>query len=472
MQDAHKLFWREQPALLYGLCILIGTGSVLYWDNPWIWIWPLLWAIYLCFIKSYLPIILLLASCLYSHFLFPPPTANNEIFYFSTSTLKRHETPFHKGFLYSGWLYEKGRKVPCSIYYRGENRPLANCDYVLRGQLQQRGPYTYIFRPKQWTRVDKSWSAAEWRFQLKNRFRSFLERKLPRSGSFLTSLATGESDDRLRRFEFGRLGLSHILAVSGFHFGILIAFCSFFLALFVPRRIRWALLILLTTGYFVFIGVMPAVQRTWVAVQLFLIGQWIGRHSSGLNLLGTALIIEIVLDPLMSANLGFQLSFACCAGILLLHPIIEKRIRTFLPKRTPSDLYQLNFVSKHAYLLSAFLRQSVSLALAVNIATIPLLLYHFHQFPLLSLLYNLFYPFLIGVALILLLISLLLPFVFPITDFYTAQLLDMVSYPPMLLDHVIGVTHFPAWIIPIYLFTLFCTVVLIRASKTAQNIFS
>lgn len=454
MLFAHQLFWRQHPAFLYGLCFLIGSGSILYWESPWIWIWPLLWTLYLCFIKSYLPILLLIVSSLYAHFLYPSPSFQSDRYYFSVNTLKMQETPFHKGYLYSGWLYQKNTKIPCSMYYRGKGRPKANCDYIVKGQLLKKGPYAYVFRPEQWSRVEKSWSGAEWRFQLKNRFRSFLVKKLPRSGSFLTSLVTGESDDRLRRFEFGRLGLSHILAVSGFHFGVLLAFCSFFLQFFLPRRAQWAALMILSTAYFLFIGTMPAVQRAWIAVLLYLLGRWLGRHASGLNLLGTALLIELLLDPLMSSNLGFQLSFTCSAGILLLHPLIEKQIRTVLPKRTGSELYQLPLLSKHAYVLSAFLRHSFSLTLAVNLTTLPILLYHFHQFPLLGLLYNLFFPFLVGIAISLLFLSFLAPFLFPLTDFYTAQLLDMVSNPPPVLDYVISVTHFPAWIIPIYLFAL------------------
>jgi competence protein ComEC len=462
------LFWKEQPALLVALCLLIGSGSVLFWDGHWLWIWPILWTLYLCFVRSYPSILLIFASALYAYFLYPPIQTDRDLYYFSINTLKKHETPFHKSFIYNGWL---NHKIPCSIQFRGESRPLANCDYLVRGELQQRGSYSYVLKATQWKAVEKTWSWAEWRYTLKSRFRTFLEKKLPRSGVFLTSLVTGELDDRMLRFEFSRLGLSHILAVSGFHFGVLIGFCSFFLKFFVPKRTRWVLLMGLTTAYFFFVGAMPAVQRAWIGVQIYLIGQWLGRHSSGLNLMGTAMLIEILLDPLVCGNLGFQLSFTCCAGILLLYPLIHLQIQRFLPRRSPLELFQLSRLSKHFYLFSILLRKGISLGLAVNIATIPLLLYHFQQFPLLGLLYNLFFPLLVGIAMSLLLISFAVPFLFPVTDFFTAQILDVSSYPPLSLDCVIGTQHLPAWAIPLYFFTLFCFTIWHR-NLTAKMVFS
>jgi competence protein ComEC len=102
--------------------------------------------------------------------------------------------------------------------------------------------------------------------------------------------------------------------------------------------------------------------------------------------------------------------------------------------------------------------------LSVNLAIFLLLLYHFHQFPLLSLLYNLFFPLAVSAALFSLLISLiahlllppLAPFFFRATDLFTAQLLDVIAYPPLALDISVRCEELAGWLIPIYLFGLFC----------------
>lgn len=458
MLDSHQAFWDKHPALLLATCVLIGTSSPLFWDFPWNWAFPFLWAVYLACIRSWAAITLLAISALYSGVLYTAP-ASGEIGYYSITSLQPHQSPFQKGLIYKGMLLIDRKWVPCSVYHRGNPYPKANFDYILKGKLQQRESYNYLFKPKEWTPVKNTWSLAEFRYQMKERFRYFLDQKLqrPRTSSFLGSLITGDVEDRSLRYEFGRLGLQHILAISGFHFAILIAFCSFFLGLFLPYRCKIIVLLLSINAYFLFVGSVPSVQRSWLMALFYLLGKLIGRHSSGLNLLGVALLIELILDPLVSANLGFQLSFLSCIGILLFRPLFKPLL---LPKSPPTEFTPL---SKHIYLLSSFLRHGFSVNLGVNLAILPLILYHFHQFPLLSLLYNLFFPFLVSIALFGLLLSLLVHLLMPLLatplfyllDLFTAQLLDLTAYPPIALDYSFTVSAFPAWLIPFYLFGLF-----------------
>ncbi|HSX26087.1 MAG TPA: ComEC/Rec2 family competence protein [Chlamydiales bacterium] len=464
--NEHLNFWKENPALKLALSLLIGTSSYLFWETPWNWIFPLLWALYLLWLRSWIPLLLIFGGALYSWALYSThPASGKQIAYFSISSLQPHQSPFHRGFVYRGSLYTANNQIPCAVYFQGHSPPAANCDYLLSGQLTQREGFSYTFKAKDWVPIPKTWSLAEFRFRTKETFRTFLEQKLtrPRTATFLSSLITGDVEDRSLRYEFGRLGLQHILAISGFHFGILIAFSSFFLSFFLSSRWKIIFLLVAVNSYFLFVGSLPAVQRSWLTAQLYLISKLIGRQTTGLNLLGVALLIEVILNPLVSSHIGFQLSFLSCGGILLFHPHFERWLRKFLPKRKS---YTLTLLSQHGYLLSSFLRNSLSIALSVNIALLPLLLYHFHQFPLLSLFYNLFFPFFVGGALFLLLLSLILyilfspiaePF-FYLTDFWTAQLLDLAAYPPLALDYSIRVYSVAPYLIPLYLFGLFCIV--------------
>ncbi len=384
--------------------------------------------------------------------------------YFSISSLKTHQSPFEKTLLYKGELYAKGRKVPCTTHSSySQEHPKANVDYILLGKLNKRGPYNYTFKAEEWIPVEKTWKAAELRFQLKERFKQFLNQKLkhPKTASLLGSLITGDVEDRSLRYEFGRLGLQHILAISGFHFAILISFCSFFLSLFLNNKWKNIALIFLINSYFLFVGAVPAVQRSWLTALFYLTGKLIGRHSSGLNLLGVSLLIEVLFDPLVSAQIGFQLSFLSCAGILLFEPLFKPWTKALFPAHDP---FKLSRLDQHGYLLASFLRGALTLALSVNGALLPLILYHFHSFPLLSFVYNLFFPLLLSSALFMLLLSLVCYLLFPplaillfqMTDFMTLQLLDIVSYPPLPLDYALRTDSLPAWIIPPYIFTLFC----------------
>lgn len=440
--------------------MLIGSGSYLFSPFPWNWIWPALFGLYLLSQKRFAPIVLILLSALYGYCLYPKEVEGTTG-YFSIRLLQPHQSPFKKGLMYKGFLYLDRQKIPCTVYHPfGNSHPKADCDYILRGELKQRGPFNYLFRAKTWTPVPNTWSLAETRFQLKERFRHFLEAKFkhPKVASFLGSLITGDVEERSLRYEFGKLGLQHILAISGFHFAILIAFCSFFLGLFLPHRAKYIVLLIAINAYFLFVGAVPAVQRSWLVALFYLIGKLIRRQATGLNLLGVALCIELLLDPLVSGQIGFQLSFLSCAGILLFRPLFIPWINHLFKEHNPKTL---TFFAQHGYLLARFLREGLILTLAVNAAILPLILFHFHAFPLLSFFYNLFFPFLVGCALFSLLLTLATYFLFAIplfslTDFFTAQLLDLVSYPPVALDYAIRVYDFPAWIIPLYLFGLFC----------------
>ncbi len=129
----------------------------------------------------------------------------------------------------------------------------------MTGKLEQVGPYQYTFKPKEWKRIEPSWSLAHWRYLAKEHYRQFLKEKCPhpKSAQFLSSLTTGDVDDRLLKYEFGRLGLQHLLAISGFHFGILIAFASFALSLFLPRIPKLIFLLLCLNAYYFFVGPLP-----------------------------------------------------------------------------------------------------------------------------------------------------------------------------------------------------------------------
>lgn len=409
----------------------------------------------------------MIGASAYGYFHIPPKLPTQEIqALFSPASLQTHHSPFHKGLKYKGTLTHPSFQIPCSIYFRGSvnDRFTAGRSYVMAGTIEQRGFSDYLFKPKTWKPLSNTWSLAELRFQTKESFRNLLSQHItsPKTASFLSSLSTGDVEDRMLRYEFGRVGLQHILAISGFHFGILIAFFSFCLGLFLKRTSRIFFLFISVLAYYLFVGSSPAVERSFLTALFYLIGKFLNRSTSGLNLLGCAMGIELIFDPLAAGNLGFQLSFLSCLSILLFLPPFEKGVGYFLPKRSFPEIRSLSVIAKHGYLFSSFFRESLSLTLAVNCALLPLLLFHFHQFPFLSFIYNLFFPFFIGVALFLLLGSLLFQLLFPpvaalffwLTNVLTNQLLDIAANPPLALDFSIRIADISISFVIAYLLLL------------------
>jgi len=468
-----KEFWRECPALLIAVTLLIGTSGPIFWEWPWNFVLVGVWGIYLVFLRSWAFLCLLAVGWVYSSSVCVGLTGGDRVL-FSISSVQPYASPFYKGLMYKGTLYGEGGAAPVSVCYKGKigNHPPANRDYIVTGQLIQRDRHDYLFKAKDWEPVAGTFSLAEMRYQMKERFRIYLGKHLsPRCAAFLGSVTTGDVEDRLLRYEFGRVGLQHLLAISGFHFAILLGMCSFVCKRIFPGKGAVIFLLVVVNGYFLFVGSAPAVQRSWSVAQLYLLADGLRRSSSSLNLLGCGCILEIVLDPRVAGNLGFQLSFLSTSGILLLSPLIEKGLRYWLPKRSAEEIRELSVVEKVVYLIAATLRRSLSLNFAVNLMILPLLLYHFHQFPWLSLLYNLFIPALVGVGLFVLCVSFLVPVMFPVCDFFTCQILDLVSNPPLALDYSLRTNLIPGWAVPLYLLVLLLgAVALTRDKKLCYNI--
>lgn len=76
------------------------------------------------------------------------------------------------------------------------------------------------------------------RYQAKTAVKEFIDRHFlhPRAAHFLSGMITGELEDLLLLNEFSLLGLSHLMAISGLHFSLLLLAFHFLLRLFLPYK--------------------------------------------------------------------------------------------------------------------------------------------------------------------------------------------------------------------------------------------
>ena len=195
-----------------------------------------------------------------------------------------------------------------------------------------------------------------------------------------------------------------------------------FLHLFLSKRKTCYILLVIVSLYFLFIGETPSLNRAWAAAVIYLVGYLLKEPVSGLNSLGVALIFSLILDPFALKEIGFQLSYLATFAILAIYPTIEGALQAIFPKR---NSFKISFI------LSAFCRNILAITLAVNLATAPLLLYHFNYFPLPTLFFNLFFPLAITpcmIALILSLLPLIGPYILQLTELYTNPLLDTLFF--------------------------------------------
>lgn len=364
---------------------------------------------------------------------------------FHINNVKVQSSPFNRSILYDGTL---NGSMPCKIYLPlfGKHPP-ANTDYEITGTLAQKADYIFVLKPEKkraWTPVESSFNLCQWRFDAKQKVSKYLKKEIPdpKVRAFFNALTTGDIDERILSMEFGKVGLQHILAISGFHFALVAVFLNFVLRLLLPYRTSLGLLFLGLTFYYIFLGNAPSIQRAYMAISLVVLGKLFSWRISGLNALGAGLTIELLFDPLVVTQLSFQLTFLCTLAILLFYPLLYRFFCLLLPERTYADAKQFSLFDAHGYLLCSLLRKALALNFAVHLISIPVLLLLFHKFPLLSIAYNLFFPACVSLSALMLFTALLFSFWAPfighaihaINNTWTSSILNLTSNPPAYLD--------------------------------------
>ena len=131
------------------------------------------------------------------------------------------------------------------------------------------------------------------------------------------------------REAFSRLGIAHILSVSGFHVGVLAGALSlFFHFLKLRPRLRLALYALILFGYAALCGMSQPVIRASLLLLLSQEGRILNRPRSGIHLLSAALFVMALFSPVQVTSASFQLTFCAVLGLIWIAPAAS-RFRPF-----------------------------------------------------------------------------------------------------------------------------------------------
>ena len=209
------------------------------------------------------------------------------------------------------------------------------------------------------------------------------------TGAIIEAMTIGNRTKltKQQRQEFGNAGISHILALSGFHLNTFLVVLNLFLFV-LPISIRTRRIVALCALlpiiwlYTAIAGFPPSLVRAATMASILQVLLVVGREYHLLNTLCLTAILMLCWNPLQLMNVGFQLSFASMLGIALIIPVLMEFDEV-------KEMYKLSFLNT-GNLILRFLIFVVVISLVCTLSTFPLVAYYFGQVPLLSLFSNVF----------------------------------------------------------------------------------
>lgn len=155
------------------------------------------------------------------------------------------------------------------------------------------------------------------------------------SGIFTALLLGVRSELSAERAEAYRSsGTAHLLAISGFHMGIIVGAIS----LLIPKRrrvLRFAIILIFSAAYCTIAAYTPGIVRAAIMTACLLASSAMQRRGDMLSSLSLAAILILLFNPFQIYSIGFRLSFSAVFGIALFAGPLSRWLRE---KRVPGKL--------------------------------------------------------------------------------------------------------------------------------------
>lgn len=169
--------------------------------------------------------------------------------------------------------------------------------------------------------------------------------------------------------DFSQVGVTHILAISGYNISIIGTVLFWFLIFFFRRSVAFWFSLLGILIFTILTGASASVARAALMGGLVLLANHSGRIYNSKNALTLAAFLMVWNNPLiLRYDIGFQLSFMATMGLLYVAPLLKSFFRKIPNLLNIKDIFFMT--------------------LSAQIMVLPLILYYFHNFSVIALLAN------------------------------------------------------------------------------------
>ncbi|HET9949663.1 MAG TPA: DNA internalization-related competence protein ComEC/Rec2 [Longimicrobiales bacterium] len=205
------------------------------------------------------------------------------------------------------------------------------------------------------------WLAVRWRDGLVERLGRLYGEHAPLVAAL--TLARTEGFDPELRQAFARVGIAHMLSISGYHVAVIaVVVLALLRALGQGARTAGLAAAAVSWAYVAFIGLPDAAVRAAIMLTFAALARARGRPVARWGPVSAALLVLLAADPRKLGSIGFQLSFAGVAGLVAWAGPLSSAARRLTRGRAPEAL-----------------TTGLAAGLAATAATLPIAAWHFEQ---------------------------------------------------------------------------------------------
>jgi len=164
---------------------------------------------------------------------------------------------------------------------------------------------------------------------------------------------------------YSNTGVVHVIAISGLHLGLIYWLLTLILKPLQRKKVKWLRPALILVGLWLFsllAGAQPSIIRSAVMFTCIVLADSLTRKSSIFNTLAFSAFLLLCYNPYWLWDVGFQLSYAAVLSIVIFMQPIYNLL--YIKNKLLDIIWKLNAVT-----------------IAAQILTVPVSIYHFHQFP-------------------------------------------------------------------------------------------